>query len=558
MHVQVDNSSQKDVAPLSDDFNVDGGLYRPAHLLVTDPVCISPLDMASPGVYLTTRSLTDAAAQIEVGAMVSNGSKSPVQLQVKTDVADADGKIVATQTRPASVNAGNTLKVLSALNLASPHRWNGRKNPYLYTATVSLVRGTETVDSVAQPLGLRTVEISEDKGFLLNGLPCPIHGVNRHQDWGDQGWAATPANYDEDVQIMLHMGVTAIRLAHYPQSDYLHHLGDHDGILLWDEVPLVNAVNNSPEFSANAEQQLREMILQRYNHPSVAFWGLCNEIGIKKDTPGPVDFLRHLKSVVQELDPSRLIVCAIHIDNPTFDVIADHPCFNRYPGWYAGLDTLDAQMNDGPKEIGKRAGISEYGAGSNTTQHQEGTLTQKRATALHSEEWQTHVHELAWAAIQDDSQLWGSFVWCMFDFPSARRHEGGSVGINDKGLVTEDRKTKKDAYFFYQANWTNKPMVHIASSRMTPRRQAGTQIEVFSNCDKVELSVNGKPLAPVTPDRVRVFRWPAVTLQPGKNEVKATATFTGGKIADSCVWVLDPSAAPLASGPESTTPEPAP
>ena len=362
MRVQVDNSSQKDVAPLSGDFNVDGGIYRPVHLIVTDAVCISPLDMASPGVYLTTKSLTDSAAQIEVATMVSDGETGPVQLQVRTTIADATGRIVATQTQPAAVEAGKTRKLLSTLSLASPHRWQGRKDPYLYTATVSLVRGNGTADFVAQPLGLRTVEISEDKGFLLNGQPYPIHGVNRHQDWGDQGWAATPADYDQDMQIMLDMGVTAIRLAHYPQSEYLHHLGDHSGVLLWDEIPLVNSVNDSPEFSANAEQQLREMILQRYNHPGVAFWGLCNEIGIKKDTPGPVDLLRHLKSVIQEVDPSRLIVCAIHIDNPTFDVIADHPCFNRYPGWYAGIDTLEAQMNDGPAEIGKRAGISEYGA----------------------------------------------------------------------------------------------------------------------------------------------------------------------------------------------------
>ena len=193
----------------------------------------------------------------------------------------------------------------------------------------------------------------------------------------------------------------------------------------------------------------------------------------KKERLVRCDLIGHLKSVVKELDPSRLIVCAIHIDNPIFDMVVDHACFNCYPGWYAGIGNLQKQLTEGATEIGKRAGISEYGAGSNTTQHQEGALTQQRATGLHSEEWQTHVHELVWAAIRDNPQLWGSFVWCMFDFPSARRHEGGFVGINDKGLVTEDRKTKKDAYFFYQANWTGKPMVHIASSRMTPRRASG-------------------------------------------------------------------------------------
>jgi beta-galactosidase len=558
LRVRVDNSGQKDVAPLGGDFNVDGGLYRPVHLIVTDPVCISPLDLASPGVYLTTKSLNDSAAQVEVKTLVSNGKTSPVQVQVKAEIADASGAIAATQTQPASIEAGKTEPILLHLNISSPHRWNGRKDPYLYTATVSLLAGAGISDSINQPLGLRTVEISEQQGFLLNGEPYPIHGVNRHQDWGDQGWAASAANYDVDAQIMLDMGVTAIRLAHYPQSDYLHNLCDHNGILLWNEIPLVNLISNKPEFAANAEQQLREMILQRYNHPSVAFWGLFNELGLSS-TPAPDALLKHLKAVAQELDPSRLIVCAIYGGHRTYDEIADHPCFNRYPGWYAGLNDVDSLLQKDSAEAGKRIAFSEYGAGANPapSQQQEGPLTQGRAGRLHSEQWQVHVHEVVWDRFKDNPLLWGTFVWCMFDFQSARRHEGGFVGVNDKGLVTEDRKIKKDAYFFYQANWTDKPMVHIASSRLTQRRNPMTQIEVFSNCDKVELTINGKALPSVSPDKVRVFRWPNVTLQPGKNEVKATATTSQEEVTDSCEWTVDPAAPPTAPGPGTTTPEPA-
>jgi beta-galactosidase len=558
LRVQVDNSGQKDVPPLAGDFNIDGGLYRPVHLIVTDPVCISPLDLASPGVFLITKSLNDSSAQIQVETMVSNGKTSPVQVQVRTDVSDASGAIVATQTQPGLVEAGKTKPILVDLNIPHPHRWNGRKDPYLYTATVSLLAGAGISDSIDQPLGLRTVEIIEQQGFLLNGKPYPIHGVNRHQDWGDQGWAASAADYDEDAQIMLDMGVTAIRLAHYPQSDYLHNLCDHNGILLWNEIPLVNLISNKPEFAANAEQQLREMILQRYNHPSVAFWGLFNELGLSS-TPAPDALLQHLKAVVQELDPSRLIVCAIYGGHRTYDTIADHPCFNRYPGWYAGLNNVDSFLQQDSTEAGKRIAFSEYGAGANPapSQQQEGPLTQGRAGKLHSEQWQVHVHEVLWDRFKDDPRLWGTFAWCMFDFQSARRHEGGFAGVNDKGLVTEDRKIKKDAYFFYQANWTDKPMVHIASSRLTPRRQAITPIEVFSNCDKVALSVNGSPLQPVSPDNVRVFRWPAVTLQPGKNEIKAIATTSQGELTDSCEWVVDPSAVQPAPTPETIPPKPA-
>ena len=545
LRVQVDNSGQKDIAPLGGDFNIDGGLYRPVHLIVTDPVCISPLDMASPGVYLTTKSLNGSAAQIEVKTLVSNGQKSAVQVQVKADIVDASGAIVATKTQPASVEAGQTAPVVVALSVPSPHLWNGRKGPYLYTTKVSLLEGTETSDSVDQPLGLRTVEISEEKGFLLNGQPYPIHGVNRHQDWGDQGWAASTANFDEDAQIMLDMGVTAIRLAHYPQSDYLHNLCDHNGILLWNEIPLVNLISTKPEFTANAEQQLREMILQRYNHPSVAFWGLFNELGLSS-TPPPDELLQHLKTVVQELDSSRLIVCAIYKAKATWNQIPDHPSFNRYPGWYAGIDNFDVNIKGDSAEVGKRVAYSEYGAGANPAadQQQEGPLTQKRGGKLHSEQWQVHVHEVVWNQFKDNPLLWGSFVWCMFDFQSSRRHEGGFIGVNDKGLVTEDRKIKKDAYFFYQANWTDKPMVRIASSRLTPRRQATTQIEVFSNCDKVELSVNGQALPSVSPDNVKVFRWSNVTLQSGPNNIVAKATSAQGTVTDSCQWVVDPNAPP--------------
>jgi beta-galactosidase len=558
LRVQVDNSGQKDVAPLAGDFNVDGGLYRPVHLIVTDPVCISPLDRASPGVFLITKSLNDSAAQIQVETLVSNGKTSPVQVQVKTDIADASGAIVATRTQPASVEAGKTEPILTNLNIPSPHRWNGRKDPYLYTATVSLLADGGISDSINQPLGLRTVAISEQQGFLLNGKPYPIHGVNRHQDWGDKGWAASAADFDEDARIMLDMGVTAIRLAHYPQSDYLHKLCDHNGILLWNEIPLVNLISDKPEFAANAEQQLREMILQRYNHPSVAFWGLFNELGLSS-TPAPDALLQHLKAVAQELDPARLIVCAIYGGHRTYDTIADHPCFNRYPGWYAGLNDVDSFLQKDSAEAGKRIAFSEYGAGANPApdEQHEGPLTQKRADRIHSEQWQVHVHEVLWDRFKDDPRLWGTFAWCMFDFQSARRQEGGFVGVNDKGLVTEDRKIKKDAYFFYQANWTDKPMVHIASSRLTPRRQTITPVEVFSNCDKVALSVNGSPLEPVSPDDVRVFRWPAVTLRPGKNEIKAIATTSQGELTDSCEWVVDPSAVQPALSPETIPPKPA-
>ncbi len=554
LRVQVDNSHQEDVAPLSGDFNIDGGIYRPVHLIVTDPVCISPLNMASPGVYLTTKSLTDSVAEVEVKTLVSNGAAAPADIEVKTEIADAGGKIVASGMQPASIKSGTTAEVISTVEVPSPHRWNGRKDPYLYTAIVSLMRGKDTTDSIEQPLGLRTVAISETQGFLLNGKPYPIHGVNRHQDWGDQGWAATRADDDEDAKLILDMGATAIRLTHYPQSDYWHDLCDHNGLLLWNEVSLVNEIRDTPEFSANAEQQLRELILQRYNHPCVAFWGLFNELGLVKTSPPPDALLKRLKAVIQELDQTRLIVAAIAKSNRSYNKIPDYPCFNRYPSWYQKDGTLESTIEKDEKEVGKRIALSEFGAGSNIGQHEEGLLTQPKAGGpFHPEEWQTYVHERDWAGMKDNPLLWGTFIWVMFDFQSALRHEGSQPHFNDKGLVTEDRRTRKDAYYFYQANWSDEPMVHIVSSRMTPRRLAVTGVEVFSNCDKVELTVNGKSLGSASPDQVKVFRWANVTLQPGRNEIKAMASSGQKELADSCEWVLDPAAAP----PPAESPQPA-
>jgi len=252
--------------------------------------------------------------------------------------------------------------------------------------------------------------------------------------------------------------------------------------------------------------------------------------------------LQHLKSIIEELDSSRLIVGATCVTNKPFNKVPDHLCFNFYPGWYSGtVDGMTAEIGKYSAEFGKRVGISEYGAGANTTQHEEGVLTQPKPVTgpFHPEEWQTYVHERDWEMIRENPHLWGSFVWAMFDFQVASRHEGSLPDLNDKGLVTQDRKTPKDAYFFYQANWTDKPMVYIASRRMTPRRQSTTEVKVFSNCDKVELSVNGKSLGTVAPNDVKTFRWAAVTLQPGKNEIQATGFSSQGNVTDGCEWTLE-------------------
>jgi beta-galactosidase len=541
LRVQVDNSHQEDVPPLSGDFNIDGGLYRPVQLIVTDAVCVTPLDFASPGVYLTTKSLDRENATVEVKSLISNGGDSSAKVTVESEIKDAAGKSVCTLSSEQTIEGNKTEPVPQNLSLANPHLWNGRKDPYLYSVTVRVIRDGKEVDEVVQPLGLRTLAITQEQGFLLNGEPYPIHGVNRHQDYYNKGWALSPADHDEDAQIMLDMGVTAVRLTHYPQSEYFHSLCDRNGLLLWNEVSLVNTIRDTPEFSANAELQLREMILQRYNHPSAAFWGTFNELENQK-TPPPDALLQHLKEVIHELDPSRIDVGASDHNSRTYNKIPTAICFNFYPGWYdkGTPDDIAKKIDDRAKEVGKRIGISEYGGGGNPFQHEEGPpqkIDQKGE--FHPEEWQSYLHEREWRIMQGNPKLWGTFLWVMFDFPSAGRHEGGHPGLNDKGLVTQDRKVKKDAYFFYKANWNPEPMVYIASRRSTPRKIASTEVTIYSNCAEVELIVNGQSLGKMQPDEVKIARWPEATLQPDQNHIEAVASGPTGKLSDSCDWVLE-------------------
>lgn len=560
LRVQVDNSHREDLPPLSGDFNLDGGLYRDVELIVTDRLCISPLDDASPGVYLTTKSLKADKAVIEARTVLSatmNPARNPSineaelaadsresepAVTLRTRILDRDGKCVASASSEAKVPAGETLSVSCTLPLSSPHLWQGRSDPYLYTVSVELLAGDRVIDEVTQPLGLRTVGISQEKGFLLNGKPYPVLGVNRHQDVRNKGWALSPQDEERDASLMKEMGVTAVRDAHYPQSANWHRINDREGVLLWDEVSLVNETRSSRAFWLNSEECLREMIHQLYNHPSIVWWGIFNELGNRPFPPSDKE-LAHLQAVAKELDPSRIVVAASNRLGRSFNHVPEQIGLNAYPGWYdrkppSAMAGMIASLS---KEVGKRIAVSEYGAGGNISHHTEGDPVQPaHKGAFHPEEWQAFVHEGDWAVMRDNRNLWGTFVWNMFDFAYQGRREGNTPALNDKGLVTHDRQFKKDAFFFYKANWNPEPMVHITSSRMTPRTAATTNVKVYSNCGEIELKVNGKPAATARPDSLRVCRFPDVVLSPGKNLIEAVGHADGKTVSDTCSWILEP------------------
>ena len=573
LRVQVNNSYRDDLPPLSGDFNLYGGLYRTVELIVTDKVCISPLDYASSGVYLTTKSLDSKEASVDVKTIVSNGNKSgdfskqtdktpgaggvedtalseekrdgSTAVTIETEIKDAKGNVVAKISTENPIPYETSAPITQNLIIPNPHQWNGRKDPYLYTATVSLHCNGKTVDQVSQQLGLRTTAITREEGFLLNGSPYPVLGVCRHQDVRNKGWAISSEDEQRDASIMKEMGVTAVRNAHYPQSENWHQISDREGVVLWDEVSLVNETRATRDFWHNSEECLREMIHQLYNHPSVVWWGIFNELGNRPMPPSDPE-LAHLQAVVKEIDPSRIVVAASCHANKSFNQITEQMAFNHYPAWYhpSPPSEMKTYIQQRFEEMGRRVAISEYGAGANISHHLEGDIKQPDPRGpFHPEEYQAFCHEGEWAAMKDNPQLWGSFVWNMFDFAAKSRKEGNTPSLNDKGLVTHDRQFKKDAFYFYKANWNTDPMVYITSRRAVNRTLKTTEVKVYSNCPEVELTVNGKSYGVVNPGPTKIAIWPKVELSKGKNNLEAVGISGTTKVQDAFSWNLaDPKA----------------
>jgi beta-galactosidase len=480
-------------------------------------------------------------AEVEVKTLISSAASENQKIDLEIEIKDAEGLIVAKKSRDFESSAAAFSPHLAWLKIPSPRLWQGTSDPYLYSVTVQLKRRGELLDEVTQPLGIRTVAIDKEKGFLLNGLPYALHGVNRHQERTGKGWALSNADHDEDHALIREVGANTIRLAHYQQAEYFHDLSDRFGIITWEEIPLVDAVSASPEFLANARQQLQEMVYQNYNHPSVAMWGLFNELdcGAMKSAPA-IPVVESLQKLAKEIDPTRPTVAAsFRQDAGAKHKIADAAAWNIYPGWYSSSpDDAAGWIESYRKQMGSRIGISEYGAGANPAQFAEGDLVRPvHNGAFHPQEWQNYFHERLWAQLQDNPNLWGTWIWAMFDFAVDKRNEGGFPGLNDKGLVTRDRKTKKDTFYFYKANWNPEPMVRIASHAATPRTKALTEVKVYSNCAEVELIVNGKTAGSAKPDVIKVCRWPDIALQLGRNTIQARAN--GEKLSDTCEWTLE-------------------
>ncbi len=543
IEIEVDNSFDKEIAPLNGDFSMFGGLYRPVSLIETDEVCIDPAFHASPGVFVKTLSLKPARAEIEVDVRL-NASRAG-KASLRAQIVDAQGRAVASATRQLNVAAGPNQSFPLTLTITKPILWQGTENPYLYRVNVTVVSPEGAKDEVSQPLGLRSVAIDPAKGFVLNGKPMQLRGVSRHQDVQGKGWAVSPEDEERDLALIADMGATALRTAHYPQSEHIYDLCDRAGFIVWSEVPCVNEVRDTEAFRTNAKQQAQEMVLQHGNHPSIAMWGVFNEIYHQRGgLSAGMDMekvLRELNAFIKSLDPSRMTVSATNQpDRKQLNDMTDNIAHNMYPGWYGGTpDAMGSWLDSRLKtHAAKGMAVSEYGHGANPAMHESPARHPQPTGRWHPEEWQAEAHEANYREIKKRPAVWGSFVWNMFDFASDARNEGNRPGINDKGLVTYDRQTKKDAFYFYRANWSERPTVHIVSGRFAERSRSTVPVKVYSNAGEVKLTVNGKSLGTKKTDDLMRAVWPEVKLQPGRNEIKASIRKNGKVASDSCVWTL--------------------
>ncbi len=536
--VRVNNAEQLDVMPLVGDFNFYGGIYRDVQLLVTERVCISPLDYASPGVYLHQRRVTADEASVEAEVLVSGTGSGEQALTARIEVCDGQ-RTVATGSREVSATGeGSTQRVMLPVTIAKPHLWDGTADPFMYRAKVSLWQAGKLVDEVEQPLGLRFFRVDPERGFFLNGRHLPLHGVCRHQDRPEIGNALSNTHHREDVAIIREMGANAIRLSHYPHAPEMYRLLDEAGIVAWSEIPFVGPGGyadkgfvDSEAFRDNGRQQLREMIRQQYNHPCICFWGLFNELKTEGDNPVP--YLRELNDMAHQEDASRITTCASNQDGD-INWVTDIGAWNRYDGWYGASPASLAAFLDRTHEQhpNRCIGISEYGAGA-SIYHQQDSLSQPVPNSWwHPENWQTYYHIQNWDIIAARPYVWGTFVWNMFDFGAAHRTEGDRPGVNDKGLVTFDRKTRKDAFYFYKANWNPEPMLHIAGKRCVATTREELELMVFTNCASVRLWLNGQEVGNVRTGQHGIAR-KTLRLQSGANTIKVTAKGQGRTLADT-------------------------
>lgn len=505
--VSADNAS-KEVYPQNSDFTFYGGIYRPVTLITVSEDHFSFDEDGSDGIFLTP----NVEGHVDVVGFVAGQNNSKVSCRI----VDALGNLAGEGEH--DVGQG---RVQFSVPVPKPHLWQGVEDPYLYTAVVELSVAGEMVDQLSYRIGFRSFQIDPNRGFILNGIETPLRGVSKHQCREDKGIAVSYADLIEDMELIAEIGANTVRLAHYQHAAATHDLADEMGLALWAEIPFITVFEPSKECRENAKSQMIELVRQNYNHPSIIVWGIGNELSIGGESQALFDELNALNDLTHQLDPTRLTALAnasITKKGSPLRSITDVIAYNQYLGWYTGtiedngpwMDQMHAEDPDKP------VGISEYGADSVLKWH-----SSKPAKKDYTEEYQALYHEGNIKYISERPFLWATHVWNMFDFAAAFRDEGGSVGRNNKGMVTFDRKTKKEAFYLYKAYWSKDKFVHICGRRFVQRAEESIQVKIYSNCSEVTLSVNNGEKITQQGDKIFIFN--DIPLEMGENTLLVTA-----------------------------------
>ncbi|MBR4027058.1 MAG: beta-galactosidase [Lachnospiraceae bacterium] len=508
--VECNNEANDRVYPQNADFTFYGGLYRGVNLISVPNTHFDLEYYGGPGIMVTPKPTECGGATFEIETFVKNADEN---FTVLYSIEDEDGNEVAFGCRPAD-NTKTTLFVPDA-NL-----WN-LDDPYLYTVVAKLQRRNETYDEVFANVGVRSFSCDPNKGFILNGVETPLRGVSRHQDMMYIGNALTADDHYNDALLIKELGANTIRLAHYQHSQDFYDACDALGFAIWAEIPFISVMSKNPQAHQNCIEQMKELIVQNYNHPSIFFWGVSNEILIGGISEQLVANHKELNALCKEMDPTRLTTIAhvsfTPVDGP-MHYITDTESYNHYFGWYGGKMEDNGPWLDRFHEKHPTIclGVSEYGCEGIITYHGPNPRCKD-----YSEEYQALYHEHMAKVLDERPYIWSSHVWNMFDFGCAARDEGGVAGRNNKGLMTMDRKTKKDSYYIYKAYWNPEPMVHLCGKRYAQRAGETTEIRVYSNQPTVALYMNGELVEEKTQDeKVFVF---TVAMKDGFNMFMAVA-----------------------------------
>jgi len=493
--IVADNSAQSDVYPQVADFTFYGGMYRDVNIIAV-PDTHFDLDFYGSDGFAFDTEINGDDAKVNLKAWVTNPQWSD---QVHFEIFDEDGVTVAEVYVPAEE------EVEAETVIHNVHLWQGVEDPYLYGVIARVVRGNETIDTNSANLGVREYYVDPEEGFFLNGVKTPLRGVARHQDRLAVGNALSEDDQWQDAELILEMGANTIRLAHYQHSQYFYDICDTLGFVVWAEIPFISVMNKDPEARTNTKEQMKDLVYQNYNHPSILFWGISNEITIGGDVEGLQENLEELEDLVKSIDSTRQTTMAqvsmLPIDSKQ-NQVTDTLSYNHYFGWYGGeFNQNEKWFDDFHKQLPDRpVGISEYGSEGIINWHTDTPVNQD-----YTEEYQTAYHEHMAKMIDERDYLWATHVWNMFDFGADNRDEGGITGRNNKGLVTFDREIKKDSYFIYKAYWSTNPFVHIVGRRYSHRPHESIDVKVYSNQDNVTLIVDGEKFATQSGDKVFVF-----------------------------------------------------